>query len=70
MIEIIEHYAVKILGVVDCDVSGDAIATDDVLPEELFNGCRAYICDMFCLNPLCEVLDCHDSEGVIAMCSG
>jgi hypothetical protein len=45
MTEILEYCAVKILGVVDCDV-----------------------CDRFCFNPLREVLGCHNSKGVLALC--
>jgi hypothetical protein len=41
--EIQEHYAIKILGIVDCDVSGNAVATEDILAEELFDGCGAYV---------------------------
>jgi hypothetical protein len=70
MIEIFEHHTIKILGIVDYDVSGNVIAADDILPEELFDGCRAYVCDRFCLNPLHEVFDCHNSEGIIALCWG
>jgi hypothetical protein len=58
VIEILEHCIVKILGIVDYDVPGNAIATDDILLEELFDVCRAYVCDEFCLN----------GEGVIALC--
>jgi hypothetical protein len=36
MAEILEHCTVEILGVIDCDVSGDAVAADDILSEELF----------------------------------
>jgi hypothetical protein len=68
--KILEHCAIKILCVVDCDLTGNTIATDDILPKELFDGCRAYICDRLRLNPLREVLDCHNDEGVIALCWG
>jgi hypothetical protein len=66
--EILEHFTIKVLGIADCDVSGDAIAIDGILPKELFDGYRAYVCDRFRLNPLCEVFDCHNGEVVIALC--
>jgi hypothetical protein len=34
LIEILEHYTVKILGIVNCDVSRDVIATNDIFPKE------------------------------------
>jgi hypothetical protein len=34
MVEILEHCIVKILGVIDCDVSPNAKAADDILLEE------------------------------------
>jgi hypothetical protein len=70
MAKILEQYAVEILGIINCDVLGNTITTDDILLEELFDSCGAYVCDRFCLNPLHEVLDCHDSEGVIVLCWG
>jgi hypothetical protein len=70
MTEIVEHRAVKILGVMDCDVSGNAIAIDNIFSEELFDGCGADVCDRLNLNPLCEVLDCHNGDGVITLCWG
>jgi hypothetical protein len=36
MAVILEHCVVKILGVIDGDVSQDAIAADDILPEDFF----------------------------------
>jgi hypothetical protein len=33
-----EYCAVNVLHVVDCDVSGNTVAIDDVLPKELFDG--------------------------------
>jgi hypothetical protein len=65
---ILEHCTIKILGIINCDVMGNAIATNDILLGELFDGCRTYVCDMFCLNRLHEVLDYHNGEGVIALC--
>jgi hypothetical protein len=68
--QILEHCIVEVLGVVDCNVLGNAVAIDDILLEELFNSCGDDVCDRFFLNPLCEVLDCHHDEGVIALCWG
>jgi hypothetical protein len=66
--EILEHCIVEVIRVVGRNVSGNAVATDDILPEEHFDRSRAYVCDRLCLDPLCEVLDCHYGEGVIALC--
>jgi hypothetical protein len=41
--------------------------TDDILPGELFYGYRAYICGRPHLNPLREVLNRHNGEGVVAL---
>jgi hypothetical protein len=68
MAEILEHCTVKILGIIECDVLGNLVATDDILRKELFEGCRAYVCDGSPLNPFFEVFDYHNSEGVIARC--
>jgi hypothetical protein len=45
MAEILEHVIVEFLGVVDCDVSWDAIATGDILLENFLDGGRAYVCN-------------------------
>jgi hypothetical protein len=66
--EILEHYTVEVLCVVDHNVTGNTVATDDILLEELFDCCRAYVYDRLCFNPLREVHDCHNNEGVIALC--
>jgi hypothetical protein len=68
--EILEHSIVEILGVIDFDVSRDAIAADDILLEEFFDGCGAYVSDGLCLNPFHKVLSCHDIKGIVAMCWG
>jgi hypothetical protein len=54
--EILEHYFVKVLSVVDYDMPWDAVAADYILPEEFSDCCRSYICDGPRLNPFCEVL--------------
>jgi hypothetical protein len=66
--EILEDCTIKVPFVVDCDVVRDTITTNDILPEELFDVCGAYVCDRLHLNPLREIFDCHDGEGVIALC--
>jgi hypothetical protein len=65
--KIIEHFTVKVPCIVDCDVSRDTVAVDNILLEEFSNCCRAYIVERLCLYPLCDVFDCHDGEGVIAL---
>jgi hypothetical protein len=67
MVEILEHCTIEILGVIDCDVSRDAIVADDILSEEFFDCCIAYVCDGLHLNPFYEVLNCHDSEGIVVL---
>jgi hypothetical protein len=68
VVEILEHVIVEILGVVDYNVLRDAIAADDILREEIFNGYRAYVSDGLRLNQFRELFDCHNSEGIVAMC--
>jgi hypothetical protein len=67
MAEILEHVIVKFLGIVDGDFSWDAIATVDVFPKKILDGYRAYICDGLHLNPFYEILNCYNSEGVVAL---
>jgi hypothetical protein len=52
MAEILEHCIIKILCVINYEVLRDTIAADDILPDEFFDGCRDYVCDGLCLNPL------------------
>jgi hypothetical protein len=65
--KILEHCTVKILCAVDRNLSGNTIVIDDILLEELFDCCGAYICERLCLDPLREVFDCNNDEGVIAL---
>jgi hypothetical protein len=67
MAEVLEHVIVKLLGIVNCDFSQDAIATDDVLSEEFLDSHGAYVCNGLHHNPFCEILYCYNSEGVIAL---
>jgi hypothetical protein len=68
MAEILEHGTIKILGVVDCDLMWNSIATDDVLLEELLDGGRGYIGNRLHFNPFDKVLHCDYSESVVSLC--
>jgi hypothetical protein len=57
LIEIPEHCTIKVLYVIDSNVSRNTVATDDILPEDHFDCRRAYVYDRLHLDPLCEVLD-------------
>jgi hypothetical protein len=65
--KILEHCTVKILCIIDCDVSGDPVSADNVLPEEFLDCCGAYICERLHFYPFHEVFNCHHNEGVIAL---
>jgi hypothetical protein len=65
--KILEHFIVKVLCVVDCNVSGDTIAANDILPKEFFDCCKAYIGERLCLYPLCELFNYHNGEGVVVL---
>jgi hypothetical protein len=52
---------------VNSDFSQDAIAVDDVLPEEFLDSHGAYVCDRLRLDLLCKVLNRYNSEGVVAL---
>jgi hypothetical protein len=68
MTEILEHAAIKVLGVMDCDLLGNSVATDDVLPENFLDGRGGYVSDGLCLDPLGEVFYCHYGKGVVSLC--
>jgi hypothetical protein len=68
MIEILDHGAIKVLGIVNGDLLRNSIATNDVLPEKFLNCGRGYIGYRFCFNPFGEVLHCDDGIGVISLC--
>jgi hypothetical protein len=70
MVENLEHRIIEILGVINCDLSRDAIVANDILSEDFFYGCKAYVCDGLRLNPFHEVLDCHTSYGIVDLCWG
>jgi hypothetical protein len=65
--EILEHCIIEVLHVVDRNVTGNTVATDDILLEELFDCCDAHACDRLHLDSLREVLNCHHGEGVVAL---
>jgi hypothetical protein len=68
MAEILEHDTIKILGIVDCDLLWNSIATDDVLPEEFWDDDRGYVGNMLRFNPFGEVLNCDYSESIVSLC--
>jgi hypothetical protein len=63
----LEHVVIKLFNIVDCDVSGNAITTNDALSEKFVNGCGAYNCNRPHLNPFCEILHCYYGTGVVAL---
>jgi hypothetical protein len=67
MTEILEHAIVELLCIVNGDFSWDTEAVDDVLQENFLDGCGAYVCDRHHLNPVSEILNCDNSEGVVAL---
>jgi hypothetical protein len=67
MTKILEHGIIKILGIVDGYLLRDSIETDDVFLEKFLNSGRGYIGCRFCFNPLGEVLDCYNGEGVVSL---
>jgi hypothetical protein len=68
VIEILEHYTIKVLGVIDCNLLRNPVTADDVLLEKFLDGCVAYISHGLRFNPLGKVLNRDDGEGVIASC--
>jgi hypothetical protein len=68
MIEISEHCAIKIFGVIDCDLLRNSTMAYDVLPENFLDGCGGYIGYGLCFNPFGKVLHRDHGEGVITLC--
>jgi hypothetical protein len=66
--EILKHYAIKVLGIINCNLLRNPIAADDVLPEKFLDGCGAYNSHGLHFNPFGKVLDRDNGEGVIAFC--
>jgi hypothetical protein len=68
MTEILEHAAIKILSVVDCDLLQNSVMADDVLPEKFLYSCQEHICDGLRFNPLGKVFHRYNGEGVVSLC--
>jgi hypothetical protein len=66
--EILEHAAVKVLGIVDCDLLWNTIAEDNVLPEKFLYSCRGHVSDRLHLDPFGEMFHCYYGESVISLC--
>jgi hypothetical protein len=47
---------------------GEAIAADDVLPEEFFDWGGAHVDEWLCFYPFCKIFNYDHCEGVIALC--
>jgi hypothetical protein len=67
MTEILEQIVVELLGIVNGDFLSDTVAANDVLLEKFLDGCRAYVCDRLRLDSLCEIFNCDNGEGVVAL---
>jgi hypothetical protein len=68
MVEILEHGAIKVLGIVNGDLLGISIETDDVLPEEFLDGGGGCVRHRLRFNPFGEVFHCNNGEGVVSLC--
>jgi hypothetical protein len=68
MAEILEHGAIKVLGIINVDLLGISIEIDDVLPEEFLDGGGGCVHHRLCFNPFGEVFHCNDGEGVVSLC--
>jgi hypothetical protein len=66
--EILEHAAIKIFSIVDCNLLRNSVTTDDVLPEIFLYSCWGYIGDGLRFNPLGEIFHRYNGEGVISLC--
>jgi hypothetical protein len=55
MPDILEHVIVKLLGIVNGDLSRNTKMANDVSSEKLLNGHGAYVGDWLRLNPLCLI---------------
>jgi hypothetical protein len=45
----------------------DTVVVDDVLPEEFSDYCGAYVGERLRFDPLREIFDRHNGEGVVAL---
>jgi hypothetical protein len=67
MTEILEQVVIEFLGTINGDFLRDTIAADYVLLEKILDGCKAYVCDRLHLDPLCEIFNCDNNKGVVAL---
>jgi hypothetical protein len=67
MTEILEQVVIEFLGTINGDFLRDTIAADYVLLEKILDGCKAYVCDRLRLDPLCEIFNCDNNNGVVAL---
>jgi hypothetical protein len=66
--EILEHAAIEVLSVVDCDLLQNSITVDDILPEEFLYSCQGHIGGGVRFDPLGEVFHRYNGESVISLC--
>jgi hypothetical protein len=67
MTEILEQVVIEFLGTINGDFLRDTIAANYVLLEKILDGCKAYVCDRLRLDPLCEIFNCDNDKGVVAL---
>jgi hypothetical protein len=67
MAEILEHVIIELLGIVNSYLSWDVVVADYVLLEDFLDSPGAYICEGLRLNPIHEIIDRYDSEGVVSL---
>jgi hypothetical protein len=66
--EILEHAAIKVLSVVDCDLLQNSKMADNVLPEIFLYSCRGHVADRLHFDPLGEIFHHYYGKSVISMC--
>jgi hypothetical protein len=66
--KILEHGTIKVLCIVNGDLLGNSIVTDDVLPKEFLDGGRGCVRYRLRFNPFSEVLDYDNDKGVVPLC--
>jgi hypothetical protein len=68
VIEILEHAAIEVHGIIDCDLLRNSIMAYDVLLEFFLYSCRGHVGDGLRFNLLGEVFHCYNGECVFSMC--
>jgi hypothetical protein len=68
VVEILEHAAVKVLGIADCDLLRNSIAAYNVLPKKFLYSCQGHVGDRLHLDPLGEIFHRYYDESVISLC--